>query len=67
MTQTFREVVVGGVLVSPFVSYVIAALVVFLILRPLLHRMGFVRMFSNPPVAELSLYVTILGVITLCM
>jgi uncharacterized protein DUF1656 len=65
MTQTFRELVIGGVLVSPFASYVIAALVIFLLLRPLLHLLGVSRVFSNVPVAELSLYVTILGILTL--
>jgi hypothetical protein len=41
------------------------ALVVFVLLRPLLHFVGFSRFFSNPPLAELSLYVTIFGLLTL--
>jgi hypothetical protein len=65
MTQTYREFVVGGVLVAPIVSYGATALLLFLLLRPLLHLVGFSRFFSNPPVAELSLYVSILGLLTL--
>jgi hypothetical protein len=65
MTQTYREFVVGGVLVAPIVSYGATALLLFLLLRPLLHHVGFSGFFSNPPVAELSLYVSILGLLTL--
>ena len=65
MTQTYRKFVVGGVLVAPIVSYGATALLLFLLLRPLLHLVGFSRFFSNPPVAELSLYVSILGLLTL--
>jgi hypothetical protein len=67
MTQTYREFVIGGVLVTPIVSYAAAALLLFLLLRPLLHLVGFSRFFSNPPVAELSLYVSILGLLTLLL
>jgi hypothetical protein len=65
MTQTYREFVIGGVLVAPIVSYAATALLLFLLLRPLLHLAGFSRIFSNPPVAELSIYVSILGLLTL--
>ena len=36
----------------------------FLALRPILRVCGFDKLFSNPAVAELSLYVTILGLLT---
>ena len=65
MTQTYREFVIGGVLIAPIVSYAAAALLLFLLLRPLLHLVEFSRFFSNPPVAELGLYVSILGLLTL--
>ncbi|MGU3665782.1 DUF1656 domain-containing protein [Methylobacterium sp. A49B] len=61
MSQTFPELVVGGVLISPFVTYAAAALALFLMLRPVLARIGFERLFSAPPVALLSLYVVILA------
>ena len=64
MTHAFSELMVGGVLLAPFVSYAVAALAMFLVLRPVLHLIGFARLFSHPSIAELSLYVTILGLLT---
>ena len=61
MTRGFHELVIGGILVEPFVAYAVAALVVVLLLRPLLRSAGVMRIFSNAAIAELSLYVTILG------
>jgi hypothetical protein len=65
MTHTFRELVVGGVLLAPFVTYAVAALVVVLISRPLLRLTGFAKMFSHASIAELSVYVTIVGLLIL--
>jgi Protein of unknown function (DUF1656) len=65
MTHTFRELVIGGVLVAPLIWYAVAALVVILVLRPILDLVGFSRIFSNPSIAELSLYVTVLGLLVL--
>ena len=67
MTHPFYELIVGGVLVSPFVGYAVAALTIFLVLRPVLHLIGFPRLFSHPPIADLSLYVTILGLLTVLL
>jgi hypothetical protein len=61
MAHTFAELVIGGVLFAPFVTYLMAALVLIVVLRPLLHVVGFAKMFSHASVAELSLYVTILS------
>jgi len=65
MAHTFPELVVGGVLFAPFVTYLVAALVLIVVLRPLLHVIGFAKMFSHASVAELSLYVTILSLLVL--
>ena len=65
MAHAFAELVVGGVLMAPFVSYLAAALVVILVLRQLLHVVGFAKIFSHTAIAELSLYVTILGLLIL--
>ena len=65
MAHTFGELVVGGVLVAPFVTYLVAALVVVMVLRPLLNVAGFAKMFSHAAIAQLSLYVTILCVLML--
>jgi hypothetical protein len=60
MMPGFPELTIGGVLVAPFVMYAGAAIAIFAVLRPVLHLIAFDRAFSNPPVAELSLYVLIL-------
>ena len=65
MAHTFAELVVGGVLLPPFVTDLAMALVVIIVLRPLLHVVGFAKIFSHASVAELSLYVTILGLLML--
>jgi len=65
MTNTYRELVIGGVLVAPIVSYAATALLIFLLLRPLLHLVGFSRFFSNPALAQISLYISIFGLLAL--
>ena len=65
MAHTFPELVVGGVLFAPFVTYLVAAIVLIVVLRPLLHVVGFAKIFSHASVAELSLYVTILSLLVL--
>ena len=61
--HSFPELVVGDVLVAPFIVYALTAFAIFLALRPILHLCGFEKLFSNPGLAELSLYVTILGLL----
>jgi hypothetical protein len=65
MAHTFGELVVGGVLVAPFVTYMVATLAVLIVLRPLLNVAGFAKMFSHPAIAQLSLFVTILCLLML--
>ena len=62
--HSFSELIVGDVLVAPFIVYALTALAIFLALRPILRVCGFDKLFSNPAVAELSLYVTTLGLLT---
>ena len=62
--HSFSELVIGDVFVAPLVSYGVAAIVILLALRPILHLCGFGKLFSHPAVAELSLYVVILGLLT---
>jgi hypothetical protein len=45
------------------VIYAGAAIAIFAVLRPFLHLVAFDRAFSNPPLAELSLYVLILALL----
>ncbi|EIG58715.1 DUF1656 domain-containing protein [Bradyrhizobium canariense] len=65
MMNTYRELVIGGVLIAPIVSYAATAMLAFLMLRPLLRFVGFTRFFSNPSLAELSLYVAMFGMLAL--
>jgi Protein of unknown function (DUF1656) len=65
MAHIFPELIIGGVLLAPFVTYLATALVVVIVLRPLLHVVGFTKMFSHTAIAELSLYVTVLGLLML--
>jgi len=62
--HSFSELVIGSVFVAPFVGYAVMALAIVLALRPILHLCRFGQLFSHPAVAELSLYVTILGLLT---
>lgn len=64
MIHPFSELVIGDVFVAPFVAYAVASLVIVLALRPLLHRIGIPELFSHPSIALLSLYVAILGFLT---
>jgi membrane associated rhomboid family serine protease len=65
MMHSFPELTIGGVLVAPFVIYAGAAIAIFAVLRPFLRLIAFDRAFSNPPVAEVSLYVLILTLLIL--
>jgi len=65
--HSFSELVVGDVFVAPFVVYAVAALAILLALRPILRQCGFDKLFTNPGLAELSLYVTILGLLTVAL
>jgi Protein of unknown function (DUF1656) len=63
MMHGFPELTIGGVLVAPFVIYAGVAIAIFAVLRPFLHLVAFNHAFSNPAVAELSLYVLILALL----
>ncbi len=63
MTHAFPELILGGVLVAPFITYAVAALAAILALRPVLYAIGFSKLFSHPSVADVSLYVAILGLL----
>lgn len=65
--HSFPELVIGDVLVAPFISYALMALALLLALRPILRLCRFGKLFSHPAVAELSLYVTILGLLTVAL
>ncbi len=55
-----RDIDLGGVLVDPFVRYLLLALVILIAVRVVFGRLGLTSMFANPPLAEAALYVCIL-------
>ncbi len=59
----WRETTVAGVLLSPLVTYMLAALVIYLPIRAVLIRLRWDRWAWNPALAESGLYVCILGVL----
>jgi hypothetical protein len=65
MTQNYRELIIDGVLIAPLVAYAAITIAIWFVLRPVLRIIGFSRLFSNPPIAELSLFVAIFGLLTL--
>ena len=64
MMHSFSELVIGDVFLAPFVTYAVASLVIALALRPMLRIGRLPEMFSHPSIAGLSLYVVILGLLT---
>jgi hypothetical protein len=64
MTHSFSELVVGDVFVAPFIVYAAAALICIVALRPILRVSRIREIFSHPSIAALSLYVVILGLLT---
>ena len=57
----WRETNVFGIFMSPLLAYMLAALLAYLCLRPVLLRLGLQRWAWNVPLAEAALYVCILG------
>ena len=55
-----RDIDLGGVLVDPFVRYLLLALIILIAVRSIVGRLGLRSMFANPPLAEAALYVCIL-------
>lgn len=58
-----RDIDIGGVLISPFVGYALAALAILIGLRWVFARIHFSRYVANPPLAEAGLYLCILALL----
>ncbi len=63
MTHGFPEFAMGGVLLAPFVPQAVIALVIFFLLRPLLRRIPLEKIFANPSLIAVCLYVVILATV----
>ena len=57
------DIALGGVLVAPLVGEAVLALVLFFVLRAVLSRFQFDRVFANPNLVELCLFVIILAIV----
>ena len=64
MMHPLSELVIGGVFLAPFVASAVASLNIVLALRPVLRLLRLREVFSQPSIAALSLYVVILGLLT---
>ena len=64
MMHPLSELVIGGVFLAPFVAYAVASLIIVLALRPVLRLLRLREVFSQSSIAALSLYVVILGLLT---
>jgi hypothetical protein len=67
MMHSFSDLVIGDVFVAPFIKYAVMTLAIFLALRPILHLFRFEKLFSHTAIAELSIYVMILGLLTIAV
>jgi|HubBroStandDraft_6_1064221.scaffolds.fasta_scaffold1771921_2 hypothetical protein len=61
--STPKEIDILGLFVSPMALYLVAAVLVFLALQPLLNRLNVERWIWNRPLAELALFVIITAVV----
>ena len=59
----FPELVIGGTLTAPFLTYALVALLLLLLLRPLLRLVGFESLFANPPLVLVCLYVILVAIL----
>ena len=57
----WRETNIGGVLISPLIAYMLAALVLYVPVRWLLLHLRMDRWAWNPLLADACLYVCVLG------
>ncbi|AWN42425.1 DUF1656 domain-containing protein [Methylobacterium durans] len=56
-----RDLDLGGILISPFVAYTAASLVILVALRALFARIRLARYVANPPLVEAGLYICIVA------
>jgi hypothetical protein len=54
-----KDIDLGGVLIDPFVRFLFLALVILIVIRFVVGRLGLRSMFANPPLSEAALYVCI--------
>lgn len=65
MTAGAPELIVGGVLLSPFIRQAAIAFAILLVCRPGLRRLRIERFVAEPPLVTVCLFIIILAAITL--
>jgi hypothetical protein len=60
-----KELVLGGLLISPFIRYAMMAGLVFVPIRMILVHLDFHRWFWHPLLAEASIYTCILATLNI--
>ena len=60
-----KDLVVAGLLISPFVKYALLAGLVFVPLRFLLVALGLHKWFWHPPLAEAAIFLCILAALNI--
>lgn len=59
----YKDIHLGGVLVSSFVGYALLAFVILLVLRLVFARIRLSRYVANAPLAEAGIYVCVLALL----
>ncbi|MDP4003102.1 DUF1656 domain-containing protein [Methylobacterium sp. NEAU K] len=59
----YEDIHIGGVLISSFVAYALAAFAILLVLRWFFARIRFSRYVANAPLAEAGIYVCVLALL----
>ncbi|MDP4022229.1 DUF1656 domain-containing protein [Methylobacterium sp. NEAU 140] len=59
----YRDIHIGGVLISSFVAYALGALAIFLLLRRVFAWIRLSRYVANAPLAEAGIYVCVLALL----
>ena len=61
----WKETDIGGVFMAPILAYMLVALVIYGLLRPILARLRFARWTWHTPLAETGLFVCILWLLVM--
>lgn len=59
----WKETNIAGVFMAPILPYMLVALIIYLLLRPVLIGLHFSRWTWNTPLAETGVYVCILSLL----
>lgn len=58
-----KDIHIGGVLISSFVGYALAAFAIIMVLRLIFARIRLSRYVANAPLAEAGIYVCVLALL----